>query len=175
MSTDSSNQHFTPPRKAKPIDPVQRFGISEQGYGFSVGGTTTLEGGTFISGAANCGGVYVQAVVIKDGGLTIPASEYEVSYSDNVNVGTATVTITNKTGGNYTVSGTKTFTITAKPLTGAKVEVTGTFTYTGSALTPAPTVTLGGQTLVKDTDYTVAYADNTDAGTATITVTGKGN
>jgi len=35
--------------------------ISEQGHGFSVGGTTTLEGGTFISGAANYGGVYVQA------------------------------------------------------------------------------------------------------------------
>lgn len=27
MSTDSSNQHFTPPRNAKPIDPVLRFGM----------------------------------------------------------------------------------------------------------------------------------------------------
>ena len=115
------------------------------------------------------------AVVIKDGGLMIPASEYEVSYSGNINVGTATVTITDNPGGNYTVSGTTTFTITAKPITGATVTVTGPVTYTGSALAPAPTVTLGGQTLVKDTDYTVAYADNTDAGTATITVTGKGN
>ena len=51
--------------------------ISEQGHGFSVGGTTTLEGGTFISGAANYGGVYVQtgklivtgdAVVIENTG-----------------------------------------------------------------------------------------------------------
>ena len=115
------------------------------------------------------------AVVIKDGGLMIPAREYEVSYSGNINVGTATVTITDNPGGNYTVSGTTTFAITAKPLTGAKVEVTGTFTYTGNAQTPTPIVTLDGKTLTENTDYTVAYDKNTDAGTATITVTGKGN
>ena len=34
------------------------------------------------------------AVTVKDGNTTIPASEYTVSYSNNVNVGTATVTIT---------------------------------------------------------------------------------
>ena len=47
--------------------------------------------------------------------------------------------------------------------------------YTGSALTPAVTVTADGKTLVKDTDYTVAYANNTDAGTAQVTITGKGD
>ena len=47
-------------------------------------------------------------------------------------------------------------------------------TYTGSAITPALTVTLGADTLVKDTDYTVAYANNTNAGTATVTITGIG-
>ncbi len=116
------------------------------------------------------------AVTVKDGEKMIPADEYTVEYSNNTNVGTtATVTITDKTGGNYTVSGSTTFTITAKPLTGARVEVTGTFTYTGNALTPAPTVTLGGKTLTENTDYTVAYASNTNAGTAKITVTGMGN
>ena len=113
-------------------------------------------------------------IVVKDGEAVIPASEYTVTYSDNTDVGTATVTITNVEG-NYTVSGTATFTITAKPLAGASVSATGPFTYTGSALTPDPIVTLGGQTLVKGTDYTVAYTNNTDAGTATITVTGTGN
>ena len=116
------------------------------------------------------------AVTVKDGEKMIPADEYTVEYSNNTNVGTtATVTITDKTGGNYTVSGSTTFTITAKPLTGARVEVTGTFTYTGNALTPAPTVTLDGETLTANTDYTVAYDKNTDAGTAKITVTGTGN
>ncbi len=32
MNTDNSNQHFTPPRMAKPIGPVQRFGM-EMDYG----------------------------------------------------------------------------------------------------------------------------------------------
>lgn len=53
-------------------------------------------------------------VVVKDGNVVIPASEYDVSYSNNVQIGTnATVTITAKTGGNYNVSGSKAFTIKA--------------------------------------------------------------
>ena len=47
-------------------------------------------------------------------------------------------------------------------------------TYSGSAKTPAPTVTLNGET-IPSSDYDVAYSDNTNAGTATITVTGKGD
>ena len=48
-------------------------------------------------------------------------------------------------------------------------------TYTGKALEPAVTVTLGGRTLVAGTDYTLSYKDNVGPGTATVTVTGKGN
>jgi len=52
-------------------------------------------------------------------------------------------------------------------------------TYTGSAFTPAITVkhsvTSSTRTLRPDTDYTVAYSGNTNAGTATITITGKGD
>ena len=53
-------------------------------------------------------------VVVKDGSTVIPASEYTVSYSSNVEVGTnATVTISDNAGGNYAVSGSRTFTIKA--------------------------------------------------------------
>lgn len=45
-------------------------------------------------------------------------------------------------------------------------------TYNGSAKTPAPTVVLDGET-VPSTGYDVAYSNNTNAGTATITITGK--
>ena len=41
----------------------------------------------------------------------ILASEYRVSYADNINAGTATVTITDVAGGNYNVSGSTKFTI----------------------------------------------------------------
>ena len=51
-------------------------------------------------------------VTVKDGNTTVSIEEYTVSYTNNTNVGTATVTITDKEGGNYNVSGIKTFTIT---------------------------------------------------------------
>ena len=46
--------------------------------------------------------------------------------------------------------------------------------YTGATLEPAVTVTLGTETLVRDTDFTVSYADNKEVGDATVTVTGIG-
>lgn len=48
-------------------------------------------------------------------------------------------------------------------------------TYTGSALTPSVTVTDSGKTLVENTDYTISYSSNINAGTAMVTITGKGN
>lgn len=50
-------------------------------------------------------------VVVKDGDRVIPAGEYTVSYSGNINVGEATIRITDKQGGNYVVSGSRKFTI----------------------------------------------------------------
>lgn len=47
--------------------------------------------------------------------------------------------------------------------------------YTGSAITPDPVVTDGTTVLKKDKDYTVSYTNNTNAGTATLTITGQGN
>ncbi len=44
-------------------------------------------------------------------------------------------------------------------------------TYTGEAITPTVTVKDGETTLVPNTDYTVAYSNNVNAGTATVTVT----
>ena len=47
--------------------------------------------------------------------------------------------------------------------------------YTGSAITPSPTVRFNGNLLVEGTDYTTSYTGNTNAGTASLTVTGIGN
>lgn len=59
----------------------------------------------------------------------------------------------------------------------ADVAVEGeSFTYTGSPITPAVSVTLkNGTQLIKGTDYTLAYTNHTNAGTATVPVTGIGN
>ena len=47
--------------------------------------------------------------------------------------------------------------------------------HTGSAIKPDLVITYEGTALVKDVDYEVTYSDNTLVGTATITITGKGN
>ena len=46
--------------------------------------------------------------------------------------------------------------------------------YTGKAIEPTVKVTFGGKTLVQGTDYTVRYSNNTDIGTATVIITGRG-
>lgn len=49
-----------------------------------------------------------------------------------------------------------------------------TYTYDGTAKEPEVLVVYDGQTLTKDTDYTVAYSDNKNAGSAAVTITGIG-
>ena len=63
-----------------------------------------------------------------------------------------------------------------KPVSIKKCTITGIkdAVYTGSVIKPAPVVKYNGTTLVKDTDYTVSYANNEAVGTATVTITGKG-
>ena len=56
-------------------------------------------------------------VSLKNGETPISSSEYEVSYTDNINAGTATVTISDAEGGDYIVYGSTTFTIAPKALT----------------------------------------------------------
>ena len=48
------------------------------------------------------------------------------------------------------------------------------YVYDGKPKTPSVTVKLDGKTLTINTDYTVAYSNNTNVGTAKATVTGKG-
>lgn len=107
-------------------------------------------------------------------------TDYTVSYNNNIQAGTATVTVTGK--GRYTGSKTASFTIrkAEEPkkanISNANVKLSKTsYTYDGKAKTPSVTVTLDGKTLVRNTDYTVSYANHTKVGTATVTVTGKGN
>ena len=68
---------------------------------------------------------------------------------------------------------------TIVPGTGISIaDITG-ISYTGQAQTPDLSVHYTGaivdEDLVKGTDYTVTWSENTNAGTATATLTGKGN
>lgn len=109
-------------------------------------------------------------VTVEDDNVTIASSEYTVSYSDNINVGTATVTITDNTGGNYTVNGTENFTI-SKVTPTVIAPTAKTLTYTGSAqaLINAGNTDWGTlQYSLDDTNYSTNIPDGTNAGTYTV-------
>ncbi len=113
--------------------------------------------------------------VTIDGVAMVAGTDYNLVYANNKNAGTASVTV--DFIGEYAdeTDVTKNFTIGAKEVTPAVTLDEDEFTYDGTAKTPAVVVKDGGTPLVKDTDYTVAYASNLNAGTATVTVTLKGN
>lgn len=114
------------------------------------------------------------AVTVKYGNTTLKKNtDYTVAYSNNVNAGTGTITITGK--GIYGGSVKKTFTIKKLGISATAVSGTGNKVYTGSAIKPVPAVKVGGRMLKNGTDFTVNYKNNTEPGTATLKVTGKGN
>nr|MCR4581978.1 Ig-like domain-containing protein [Prevotella sp.] len=115
------------------------------------------------------------AVTVTFNGNAVAADQYTVSYTNNTNVGTAQVTLTAAESGNFSGTATKNFTITAKDLSGATIADIASQTYTGAPITPTLTVTLDGKELTAGTDYTVSYTNNTNVGTASATITGKGN
>ena len=104
------------------------------------------------------------AITVKDGDVVVSNDEYVVTYSNNTNAGTASVTVSDKANGDYEVSGSMFFIITPKSIgdgdkaaegidiqieqMGENVEVTS--------------VKDGGTTLVVDEDYTVAIEKQGD-------------
>ena len=121
-------------------------------------------------------------VIVKDGDTVISPEEYDVSYRDNVNAGTATVTVRNKAGGNYTVSGSATFEIgkAASEVRTAPGANAG-LVYNGGEQTLITAGTaLGGKLkyrLGETGEFTEALPKATDAGSYTVycMVEGDGN
>ena len=106
------------------------------------------------------GAAHEPTVTVQDGAATIAPAEYSVSYRDNVNAGTATVTVGNANGGNYTVNGTAVFQIEkAAPAVTAPTAIAG-LQYTGAA---QALVTAGGSN-----DGTVVYSVNGGNYSATV-------
>lgn len=117
------------------------------------------------------------AVEVKYGETTLAAADYTVSYSNNVNAGvnTASVTVTSNDNSSYKFTATKNFTIAPAPISGAMIVNIPSVTYDTKAHTPEVTVTFNGSKLT-DADYTVSYGEDCiNAGTVTVTVTAKEN
>ena len=120
------------------------------------------------------GSALTPKVVVKAGSKVLTQNvDYTVLYSNNVNVGTASVKITGK--GSYKGSYTANFKIVACSIAQATCSRIADQTYSGKAIEPTFTVTYKNRTLRTGTDYTVSFKDNVKIGTATVIITGKGN
>ena len=108
-------------------------------------------------------------------GDTITIFNVEISQEKGFAVGENTITV--EYGGSMGLkpqTGSTRLTVEGD-LKDATVTVNGEYFYTNSPITPEVSVTWNGTQLTKDTDYTVGYTNNTNAGKATVTVTGTGN
>ena len=110
---------------------------------------------------------------------TLPEGVSAVFSEGLTNVGTKHITVTftheNANYNEITTKLTGTLTINAKALEKDMFDVIPEQAYTGSAITPEVTGKFNGTALVLGTDFDVEYTSNTDKGTATVTVAGKGN
>ncbi len=95
---------------------------------------------------------------VKDGKVTAVAP------------GTAKITVKTSDGGKTAVC-----TVTVKaPISKASVSLSKTsYVYNGKEIKPGVTVKYGGEKLQQDTDFTVSYSENVNAGTAKVMITGK--
>ncbi len=102
-------------------------------------------------------------------------TDYMVAYENNLEVGTATVTITGQK--NYKGTFTENFEITSRPLTnGVQIDNIPNQEYMGVQITPEVSLKYKTETLVLDKDFTVEYGENLNAGsTGTVKITGTGN
>lgn len=111
--------------------------------------------------------------VCYDNRVLKKGTDYSVSYSNNINVGTAKIVISGK--GNYSGKKTVTFKIKAKNIKNLKLKKVKAQKYTGKKIKPAITLKFGTYTLKKKKEFTVTYKKNVKKGTATIYLKGKGN
>ena len=109
-------------------------------------------------------------------GVTIPYSGGTGSFmmggdgkfrlANNATAGFYDITMTDAGNGKWSVSIQK---------TAAVIDDVPDQTYTGSEITPEPLVLAGSLNITKGTDYEYSYTNNTNVGTAKVTVTFKGD
>ena len=148
-----------------PDDPTEdKHNIGSAVFTFANNGPFTYTGSGITPGFT----LKYDGTVLKEG------TDYTVTYKNNINAGTAAVTIEGK--GNYTGTLEKSFSISPKSIGGfTAVLESVSEEYTGSHIKPSVTLVSGSYKPVQDKDYSVTYTNNTNVGTATVTIRGKGN
>ena len=153
-------------------DPNGNHEMFSGSFTVTIGPKTVADPTIALTGNRTYTGAEIEpAVTVKDGDTEIPASEYTVTYSGNTNAGTATVTITDKDGGNYTVSGSTTFEI-QKAASSCTAPAANTLTYNGNDQTLlTPGAATGGEmrySLTENGAYSAAIPTGKNAGDYTV-------
>ena len=115
----------------------------------------------------------VVSVTIEVNGKTetVDPSNYEVTYEDHINAGTARAVVTGKrflTGSTHT-----TFNIAQRDIKLVTVKDVADQTYTGSEIKPELTITdfnKDGVNIITEDDYTLTFEGNTNVGEAKIAI-----
>lgn len=153
-------------------DPKGNHEVFSGSFTVTIGPKTVADPTIALTGDRTYTGAEIEpAVTVKDGSAVILESEYTVSFSNNTNAGTATVTITDKDGGNYTVSGSTTFEI-QKAASSCTAPAANTLTYNGNDQTLlTPGAATGGEmrySLTENGAYSAAIPTGKNAGDYTV-------
>lgn len=129
---------------------------------------------TYSTNESYTGGEIKPGVVIVDGDYTlVPNEDFQLSYENNKNVGTAKIKISFKR--NYYGNHELVFSISKRQAADLTIEQIADKQYTGYKIEPELKITFGDITLIKNTDYKVTWSNNTTLGTASVSITFEGN
>lgn len=145
-----------------------RYSISERGGAKLINkGTATIS--SFIYGSNK-----PEVSLSVDGIKLTCGTEYFVNFDNVDRKGVATATFIGV--GNYTGILKKKFNVLAAPIQESDISIPKTVAYEKGGAKAEVTVTVNGNKLVRNTDYTVLYKNNTKVGNiAEVIVKGKGN
>ena len=122
------------------------------------------------------GKVQTPAVSVTLGGATlVQGRDYRAAISPATVKAVGTYSVTVEGVGAYRGTLRGSFKVNAADISSAQIQAIGSQNYTGKAVTPQPKVTWQSVTLAAGTDYAVSYANNVNAGTAKMAISGKGN
>ena len=110
---------------------------------------------------------------LEPGFWVVRGEDYDIAYEDNVSAGDAAVVVTGI--GDFTGELRIPFTIKPLDIAGLQVLDIPDQPYTGNSVTPGIELIHDGRWLIEGEDYDLSYSDNVKAGTATVTIAGKGN
>lgn len=127
---------------------------------------------------------------VGDGTMTFTSGDENVAYIDTISgqvyvrgIGTTTIRASMAGDKNYTADeASYKLIVTQRSLKSSGIEVSlvdlpeeGYYTYDGQVKEPTVQVKDGTKLLEKDKDYTLSFKNTTNAGTATVTITGVGD